>query len=163
MAEQRIRNAQAGGSIPLSGTIYRNYLLSGQEYGVSCQLIIPYLTHTSSRKEINNTSGETGMGDHSGAVDSSNSRRPSYDVDNTVCKVCNGRKYTLVATRRSNQTSVVYDRQICQACAAEESIAVAEVNQQTPSSGKKTLRGTGYLRNKKRRRKEASREPLIDS
>jgi hypothetical protein len=96
------------------------------------------------------------MGDFSRTVDSSNSRRPSNDVENTVCKVCNGRKYTLVATRRLNQTTVVYDRQVCQACAAEDRIAVTGMKKQAPSSGKKTLSGTGYLRNKKRRRKEAS-------
>ena len=94
------------------------------------------------------------MGNYSRAVGSSNSRRPSHDAEDPVCKVCNGRKYTLVATRRMNQTSVVYDRQVCQACAAEGTIAVVGMSKQTPSPEKKRLSGTGYLRNKKRRRKE---------
>ena len=96
------------------------------------------------------------MGNYSGVVDSSKNWRPSHDAGDPVCKVCNGRKYTLVATRKMNQTSVVYDRQVCQACVAEEIIAVAGINKQTASPGRKRQSGTGYLRNKKRRRKETS-------
>jgi NAD-dependent dihydropyrimidine dehydrogenase PreA subunit len=96
------------------------------------------------------------MGEYSETADSGNSRRSSRQADDPICKVCNGRKYTLIATRKLNQTSVVYDRQICRACAVAEDTPSAEQNSLASQSGKKTLSGTGYLRNKKRRRKEAS-------
>lgn len=96
------------------------------------------------------------MGEYSGTVDNSNSRRSSRQADDLICTVCNGRKYTLIATRKLNQTSVVYERQICRACAVAENIPSTERTKLATQSGKKTLSGTGYLRNKKRRRKETS-------
>ncbi len=95
------------------------------------------------------------MGEYSETVDNSNSRRSSREVDDLICTVCNGRKYTLIATRKLNQTSVIYDRQVCQACAEAENIPSTERTKLATQSGKKRLSGTGYLRNKKRRRKEA--------
>ena len=72
--------------------------------------------------------------------------------DSHVCGVCKGRKYTMVATRRLNQSSTVYERRLCRECAAAADDPT-ERDIVTPHSEKKTLSGTGYLRNKKRRRK----------
>lgn len=94
------------------------------------------------------------MGNSSRTVDGNNNKPLSREVDDSTCKTCNGRKYTLVASRKMNQTSVVYGREVCQACAEDERIPVAETYSQAPHSKKKRLSGTGYLRNKKRRRKE---------
>ena len=47
LAEQRIRNAQAGGSIPLSGTIQvPDKLQKSQMNGTYCQLFIILFIHT---------------------------------------------------------------------------------------------------------------------
>ena len=96
------------------------------------------------------------MGNYSRTVDDRNNKGLSSMTDSPKCQVCNDRKYILVATRSLNQSSTVYERQVCQACAEAENTPSAERNNLAPQSGKKTLSGTGYLRNKKRRRKEAS-------
>lgn len=73
--------------------------------------------------------------------------------DSHVCGVCKGRKYTMVASRRLNHSSTVYERRLCRECALAASDDPIERDNVKPHSEKKTLSGTGYLRNKKRRRK----------
>ena len=96
------------------------------------------------------------MGNYSRTAGDSSNRQSPADVDSTVCPVCKGRKYILVASRKLNSSSTVYDRQTCQACADGETGPYTERGNLSSQSGKKELSGTGYLRNKKRRRKEAS-------
>lgn len=80
---------------------------------------------------------------------------PEHGNDAFVCPVCSGRRYTLVATRSVNRMSMVYERQDCPQCeAVDKSAAVEQTNTSTKRSNRKRLSGTGYLRNKKRRRKE---------
>lgn len=94
------------------------------------------------------------MGSNSKTVNGNNARSVSHMVDDSqVCDVCKGRKYTMVATRKINQSSTVYERQPCQACAVVAADDIVGSDNVKPSSEKKTLSGTGYLRNKKRRRK----------
>jgi len=79
----------------------------------------------------------------------------SQHVDNTPrCPVCDGRKYTLVATRKLSHMSVVYERQDCQACVGKNKSSPVQQTNKSSRGGNKMLSGTGYLRNKKRRRKE---------
>ena len=96
------------------------------------------------------------MVNYSRTVDGSNNKWPLRAVDSPVCQICMDRKYILVATRKLNRSSTVYERQVCQACADEETVPPVERNRMAPQGGKKTLSGTGYLRNKKRRRKETT-------
>jgi len=79
----------------------------------------------------------------------------SQYVDNTPrCPVCDGKKYTLVVTRKVNHMSIVYERQDCQACVGENKSSPVQQTKKSSPGGKKMLSGTGYLRNKKRRRKD---------
>ena len=96
------------------------------------------------------------MGSYSRSVDGNNSKQSSYAADSDVCQVCKGRKYTLVATTKLNHTSTVYERQVCPACSIEPSPGTNEADSGQPNNEKRTLSGTGYLRNKKRRRKASS-------
>lgn len=81
----------------------------------------------------------------------------SQHVDNAPrCPVCGGKKYTLVATRKVNHMSIVYERKDCHACAGENKSSPVEQAYKSSRGGKKMLSGTGYLRNKKRRRKDES-------
>ena len=96
------------------------------------------------------------MGNYSGTTGDSSKRQSPADTDGPVCPVCKGRKYILVASRKLNSSSTVYDRQTCQACADVENTHYADRSKLSSQAGKKELSGTGYLRNKKRRRKEAS-------
>jgi hypothetical protein len=95
------------------------------------------------------------MGDIS-RFENGHGHKVSEHGDNALtCPVCSGRKYTLVATRRVNRMSTVYERQDCHICVVvHKSPAVEESNTPTKRSNRKRLSGTGYLRNKKRRRKE---------
>jgi hypothetical protein len=52
--------------------------------------------------------------------------------------------------------SIVYERQDCLACVGENKSSPVEQTNKSPRGGKKILSGTGYLRNKKRRRKDES-------
>lgn len=96
------------------------------------------------------------MGSYSRPVDGYNSGQSSYVADSDVCEVCKGRKYTLVATTKLNHSSTVYERQACSACSTEPSAVYKDADSEQPHNGKRTLSGTGYLRNKKRRRKASS-------
>jgi hypothetical protein len=96
------------------------------------------------------------MGDISGAIDGRNRRQAVRDARGSGCKICMGRKYILVATGKMDQTSTVYERQVCQVCAAEEVIPAESMHKRSPQGDKKAQSGTGYLRNKKRRRKESA-------
>ena len=96
------------------------------------------------------------MGSYSRSVDGNNSKQSSYAADSDVCQVCKGMKYILVATTKLNHTSTVYERQVCPACSMEPSSGANEAESGQPHNGKKALSGTGYLRNKKRRRKASS-------
>ena len=94
------------------------------------------------------------MGSYSKTVNGNNGGSVPHTVDDSrICDVCKGRKYTLVATRKLNQSSTVYERQQCKACADVAADDPVESDNVRPHSEKKTLSGTGYLRNKKRRRK----------
>ena len=96
------------------------------------------------------------MGSYSRSVGGNNSKQFSYAADSDVCQVCKGRKYTLVATTKLNHSSTVYERQVCPACSIETYTGDNEADCGQPNNGKRTLSGTGYLRNKKRRRKASS-------
>ena len=96
------------------------------------------------------------MGSYSRSVDGNDSGQSSYSPDSDVCRVCKGRKYTLVATTKLNHSSTAFERQECPACSAETSSESNDDESEQPTNGKRTLSGTGYLRNKKRRRKASS-------
>jgi len=87
-------------------------------------------------------------------------RQQSNDAqhaDNTpTCPVCDGKKYTLVATRKVNQTHTVFERQDCHLCVAVDKPSPVEQTNESSRGGRKRLSGTGYLRTKKRRRREES-------
>ncbi|MEA1890956.1 MAG: hypothetical protein U9N50_14415 [Pseudomonadota bacterium] len=78
----------------------------------------------------------------------------SQDTETHTCQVCHGKKYVLVATRKVSHMSTVYERQVCPGCTgAQKSSAAAQTN--APSYDRRKMpSGTGYLRNKKRRRKD---------
>ena len=97
------------------------------------------------------------MDSYSKAVDGNNGGSVQKLADDShVCGVCKGRKYTMVATRRLNQSSTVYERRLCRECAAAATDDSADSYNVKQHSEKKTLSGTGYLRNKKRRRKASA-------
>jgi len=97
------------------------------------------------------------MGSYSRSVDGHNNRQYCAVSDEQVCEVCAGKKYIMVATRTPSQSTTVYERQVCNACSidpAQTSVqAWTEIVNVKSQSEKKTFSGTGYLRNKKRRRK----------
>ena len=99
------------------------------------------------------------MGSYSRSVDGHNNRQPSAVSDGPICEVCAGRKYIMVATGTPSQSTTVYERQACNACSVDPDQALVQAQPETenvqPQSEKKTLSGTGYLRNKKRRRKSS--------
>jgi hypothetical protein len=94
------------------------------------------------------------MGSYSKTVDGNKGGSAQKLVDDShVCGVCKGRKYTMVASRRLSQSSTVYERRLCRECAVAAADDPIERDNVKPHSEKKTVSGTGYLRNKKRRRK----------
>jgi len=96
------------------------------------------------------------MGSFSRTIDGNNSKQSSFAANSDVCPVCKGRKYTLVATTKLNQSSTVYERQACPSCSDIQSHGSDDTDNEQPHNGKKNLSGTGYLRNKKRRRKSST-------
>jgi len=50
------------------------------------------------------------------------------DISNNAptCPVCDGKKYTLVATKKVNQTQTVFERQDCHLCVAVDNYTPAE-------------------------------------
>jgi len=94
------------------------------------------------------------MGDLSRIKKGQKSQEESYGNSSFSCSVCDGKKYTLVATSSANQRQTVYERQDCHFCvSAENNSSMGYVEESSPVK-KKKLSGTGYLRNKKRRRKD---------
>lgn len=128
----------------------------GKINGVSCQLsYVAFADNPYSEKSSEN-SGDVIMDSYSRSIDGNNSKKSPFEVESNVCQVCKGRKYTLVATSKPNESSTVYERQECQACSIEPSHGSDDAGKEKRLNGKRTLSGTGYLRNKKRRRKAST-------
>lgn len=96
------------------------------------------------------------MGKYSRPVDVPNSKQPTDVVDSTVCKVCRGRKYTLVASTMFNPSTTVYEKKVCTACNEKGDAPLSDDSNGRSRAGKRALSGTGYLRNNKRRRKKST-------
>lgn len=96
------------------------------------------------------------MSSNKRTYDGNDSKQPAYADESQICMQCKGRRFILVATSKPNETSTIYERQECQACAEEPYLHDIEKDDQLPHSENKTMLGTGYLRNKKRRRKAAT-------
>lgn len=94
------------------------------------------------------------MGNISGSGNRNESNGNHHAGNTPVCPVCNGKKYILVATRKVSHMSTVYERQECHVCVAVHKSSPVEETKASSTGGRKNLSGTGYLRNKKRRRKE---------
>ncbi len=82
----------------------------------------------------------------------------SQYVDSNTCQICDGKKYTLVSSKKINNMSVVYERKDCPNCVSARKSDSPGHSDESSRSGKRMLSGTGYLRNKKRRRKDGSQE-----
>jgi len=96
------------------------------------------------------------MGDISKFGKGQESHGSGHVDDSSTCPVCDGKKYTLVATRKVNQTHTVLERQDCHLCVAVNKPSPVEKTNESSRGGRKRLSGTGYLRTKKRRRREES-------
>ncbi len=71
-----------------------------------------------------------------------------------ACPVCDGKGYSLVATKKVNQAQTIFERQDCHLCVSAEAKFSAEKKNEASHAGRTRLSGTGHLRNKKRRRKD---------
>ncbi len=70
------------------------------------------------------------------------------------CPICDDRKYLLVATRKLGSGSIMYEKRECHECLGEPVHHSEGDGETTRHPARKRQSGTGYLRNKKRRRKE---------
>ena len=95
------------------------------------------------------------MGNYSRPADKHDSNQSPEVGDTTVCKVCKGRKYTLVASSTGDQSKTVYDKRVCPACNDNGDTMPSIENNGRSRVGKRAISGTGYLRNNKRRRKKS--------
>lgn len=82
----------------------------------------------------------------------------SQYVNSDTCQICDGKKYTLISSRKVNKMSIVYEKKDCPNCVGVRKPAPPVLFGESSGGGKKMLSGTGYLRNKKRRRKDDSQE-----
>lgn len=92
------------------------------------------------------------MINHSKRLIQRSSKQKPVKAYEDICKVCNGRGYVLLASKQINPSSKIYERAACRACADLEGLAEGNNADETENS-RRALTGTGYLRNKKRRRK----------
>ena len=96
------------------------------------------------------------MDSYSRSIDGNYRKKSPFEAESDVCQVCKGRKFTLVATSKPNESSTFYERKQCQACSIEPSHGSDDAGNEQRQKGKRTLSGSGYLRNKKRRRKAST-------
>jgi len=94
------------------------------------------------------------MGDFSSTAEVNSNQHSPHAVVAAKCSVCMDKKYVLVARKKLGQSSTLYERHNCHACDDENTPENPE-EKHTPQAVRKVFSGTGYLRNKKRRRKEA--------
>lgn len=93
------------------------------------------------------------MGDFSNTAEVNSNQHSPHTVVGAKCSVCMDKKHVLVARKKLGQSSTLYERQNCHACVDEDSPETSR-DLYTPQTARKVFSGTGYLRNKKRRRKE---------
>jgi hypothetical protein len=74
-------------------------------------------------------------------------------VGQGVCPVCDNKKYVLKTVNRNGKTTM-YAKEACPACFhRDNSTKVHDSNAESHSKAERNFNGTGYLRNRKRRRK----------
>lgn len=92
------------------------------------------------------------MINHSKRLIQRSSKQKPVKAYEDICKVCNGRGYVLLASKQIDPSSKIYERAACRACAVPEGFSEGS-NADEIENSSRALTGTGYLRNKKRRRK----------
>jgi hypothetical protein len=96
------------------------------------------------------------MGNYKRPADGYDSKQSLEVKDSSICRVCRGRKYTLVESSTTNQSKTAYEKKVCPACNDKADTLPTVDSNGRFHAGKRAISGTGFLRNNKRRRKKST-------